>query len=258
MTRDGLLRPLLAALASAGAVLLLAASPGPVGSPGPGNGGTAGLLVRAWPWARVRVDGGPWRLTPLAGPLPVSPGTHRVVAEHPVLGRVEREVSVAPGATLDLVLALPVRDAQDAGDPVPSTAPAGVGPRGRPGHDVPRSPRARDVPPPRGPGSSPGVPRPASLPVRQLVARRRAGRPAACALLARLLLRRRDLPAGARAAAVRHGAWAYLALGRNRDAVDLLAQETGRLPVFAPDPMIDPPALVALWPAAGSFDPVRP
>ena len=258
MDRDSLLRPLLAAVASAGAVLLLAAAPGPVNAAGPGRAGSAALVVRAWPWARVRVDAGPWRLTPLPEPLPVTPGTHRVVAEHPVLGRVERDVTVAPGTTLDLVLALPARDPRSAGDPVPSTAPAGVESPGPPGHDAPRSPRARDVPPPRGPGELPGTPRPATFPVRQLLARRRAGRAEACARLARLLLRRADLPRAERAAAARHGAWAYLALGRERGAVELLAREADHLPGLVPDPMVDPPLLVALWPAAGASDPVRP
>jgi len=257
MGRDSLLRPLLAAVASAGAVLLLAASPGPVDATAPGHAGGAALVVRAWPWARVRIDEGPWRLTPLADPLPVTPGAHRVVAEHPVLGRVERDVTIAPGTTLDLVLALPVRDARNAGDPVPSTAPAGVESPGPPGHDAPRSPRARDVPPPRGPGALPGAPRPATLPVRQLLARRRAGRPEACLRLARLLLRRADLPSPVRAAAARHGAWACLALGKEREATELLADVTKLVPGLAPDPMVDPPVLVAVWPANISFDAVR-
>jgi len=258
MGRESLLRPLLAAVASAAAVLLLAAAPGPGSTGGPEPGEGAALLVRAWPWARVRIDSGPWRLTPFSDPLPVAPGTHRVVAEHPALGRVERDVTVAPGTTLDLVLALPVRDAPHAGDPVPSTPPAGVEPPGSPGPDATRSPRARDVPPPRGPGALPGAPRPAALPVRQLLARRRAGRAEACARLARLLLRRPGVPGTARVAAARHGAWACLALGKEQEATRLLLAAAERGPGPAPDPMIDPPALLVLWPEAGGSDPVHP
>ena len=243
MGHEGSLRSLLAAIASAGAVLLLAAVPGPAIHPGGPGQETALLAVHAWPWARVRIDGGPWLLTPLPAPVPVAPGQHRLVAEHPALGRVERTVAATAGARLEIALTLPVRDVDDADDPVPST-PAGAESPGSPGPRAPRPSRARDVPPPRGPGALPGTPLPANLPLRQLLARRRAGRAAACARLARLVLARDDLPKPVRKAAARHGAWALLALGRRDEAAELVTQAG-----LSPDPMVDPPELVTLWPA---------
>jgi len=58
---------------------------------------SARLRVTAHPWAEVRIDGGESFPTPVARPLAVAPGEHRIVFLHPTYGRVEYSVDARPG-----------------------------------------------------------------------------------------------------------------------------------------------------------------
>ena len=62
-------------------------------TPTPPKASFGTLVVNAKPWARVTLDGKDLGQTPIKG-LRVTAGTHRVVLEHPTLGRVERQIRV--------------------------------------------------------------------------------------------------------------------------------------------------------------------
>jgi serine/threonine-protein kinase len=66
--------------------------PPPAPAPAP-----AELRFAVVPWARITIDDGPAFVTPRAAPLELSPGRHRVVFEHPTLGRSEVVVDLAEG-----------------------------------------------------------------------------------------------------------------------------------------------------------------
>jgi len=51
------------------------------------------------PWAEVTIDGGQRFFTPRAAPLDLTPGSHRVILEHPSFGRSELTLDLAPGET---------------------------------------------------------------------------------------------------------------------------------------------------------------
>ena len=57
----------------------------------------ARLRFAAYPWARIRVDGEQSFYTPQAGFLPLEPGKHHVVFEHPTLGTAEYDVELGAG-----------------------------------------------------------------------------------------------------------------------------------------------------------------
>ena len=61
------------------------------------------LKVVANPWAQVHVDGKRVATTPLAMPLPLSPGVHYVELVHPVFDNLKREVIIKPGQTVELI-----------------------------------------------------------------------------------------------------------------------------------------------------------
>jgi serine/threonine-protein kinase len=61
------------------------------------------LLVVARPWGRVRVDGRDVGKTPLET-IPLRPGVHAVVIEHPSYEPIEREVTIRAGRTERLVV----------------------------------------------------------------------------------------------------------------------------------------------------------
>jgi serine/threonine-protein kinase len=67
-------------------------APVPTSAPVP-----AELRFAVTPWARITVDDDPTFLTPRAAPLTLPPGRHRVVFEHPTLGRSEVVVDLAEG-----------------------------------------------------------------------------------------------------------------------------------------------------------------
>jgi serine/threonine-protein kinase len=62
-------------------------------------------LVRfaAWPWAEVRIEGAESFITPRAAPVPLAPGRHRIVFEHPKYGRAEYELDLAAGEERSVV-----------------------------------------------------------------------------------------------------------------------------------------------------------
>jgi serine/threonine-protein kinase len=70
------------------------AAAAPILAPAP-----APALVRfvADPWAEITVDDAKSFFTPRAAPLELSPGSHRVVLEHPTFGRTELTLELAPG-----------------------------------------------------------------------------------------------------------------------------------------------------------------
>ena len=61
--------------------------------------GAAPAHVRfvARPWAEVQIGDSRRFLTPRAQALPLEPGRHRVVFEHPRFGRAEYDIEVASG-----------------------------------------------------------------------------------------------------------------------------------------------------------------
>jgi serine/threonine-protein kinase len=75
------------------------APPGYVFSPAD----TGYLKVVANPWAKVHVDGRYVATTPLATPLPLTPGVHYVELAHPVFENLKREVIVEAGETVELI-----------------------------------------------------------------------------------------------------------------------------------------------------------
>ena len=65
------------------------------GAMGPGERGY--LEVAAYPWARIYVDGREVAVTPLAEPIELRAGDHRVRLEHDWYQPIERSVSIAAG-----------------------------------------------------------------------------------------------------------------------------------------------------------------
>jgi len=61
------------------------------------------LKVVANPWAKVHVDGQAVATTPIATPLPLSPGVHFVELVHPVFETVKKEVEIKPGETVEII-----------------------------------------------------------------------------------------------------------------------------------------------------------
>ncbi|HXV78153.1 MAG TPA: serine/threonine-protein kinase [Candidatus Polarisedimenticolaceae bacterium] len=63
----------------------------------------AAVRLVASPWARVSIDGQQPFLTPRAAAVPLEPGRHLIVFEHPRFGRAEYEIDLAPGDERQLV-----------------------------------------------------------------------------------------------------------------------------------------------------------
>jgi hypothetical protein len=56
------------------------------------------LLVLVEPWAEVRIDDGPPRMTPLAR-VPLAAGSHSIVLTHPQYRPFVRKVTIRAGET---------------------------------------------------------------------------------------------------------------------------------------------------------------
>ena len=67
----------------------------------------ATVRFAAWPWAEVSIEGGESFLTPRAAPVTLAPGAHKIVFEHPVYGRAEYEIDLAPGEERSLLHVFP-------------------------------------------------------------------------------------------------------------------------------------------------------
>jgi len=70
--------------------------------------GTGLLLVVARPWGTVRVDGEPMGTTPLEA-MPLRPGAHTVVVQHPSYQPIERKVTIRAGRTARMVVDFPAQ-----------------------------------------------------------------------------------------------------------------------------------------------------
>ena len=84
------------------------------------------LRVLATPWAEVSVDGQRVEVTPFAHPIPLLPGTHYVTLTHPNAPVEKRTITVEPGETRTVDVAMAIADPapkEDAGQLPPHLDP---------------------------------------------------------------------------------------------------------------------------------------
>ena len=82
-------------------------TPPPAPAPAPVDDRPGELTIAVVPWGTITVDGQVRaRETDMRQTFSLAPGSHRVVAEHPTLGRREFNVEVRPGRTTDLSVEL--------------------------------------------------------------------------------------------------------------------------------------------------------